>query len=61
MLKKNKFLSGINELLIDKNIEETPYPDDMVNAYNWGLVHASWILEGRTTKFIKDWRDNDLS
>lgn len=56
LISIKKFESKISKLLIDKNTEDSPYPDDMVNAYNWGLMHASYVLEGRDVEFIKGLR-----
>jgi hypothetical protein len=44
------------DLLIDKETEETGYPDEMINAYNWGLMHASMIVSGGQVDAIKELR-----
>lgn len=56
MQTRNKINSKIMELLIDKTIEESEYPDEMINAYNWGLMHASLIVSGGQVDAIKEMR-----
>jgi hypothetical protein len=56
MLTKNKIYFRIMELMIDKETEDTPYPDEMINAYNWGLAHANMIVSGGQVDAIKELR-----
>jgi hypothetical protein len=53
MLTKDKIYFRIMELMIDKENEVTEYPDEMINAYNWGLAHASMIVSGGQVDAIK--------
>lgn len=56
MLTKNKIHLKITELMIDKENEVTEYTDEMINAYNWGLAHASLIVSGGQVDAIKEMR-----
>ena len=56
MLTKNKIHSRLIELMIDKETEVTEYPDEMINAYNWGLAHANMIVSGGQVDAIKELR-----
>jgi hypothetical protein len=56
LLNKRKFDEAVAELLIDIEEEESKYPQDMVNAYNWGLMHASLLLNGVDTETIREMR-----
>jgi len=53
MLTKNKIYLRIMDLMIDKETEVTEYPDEMINAYNWGLAHANMVLSGADVESIK--------